>query len=120
MLNGLKRCFEDRMCPNYWIPTMSVFGDLDGSDCARKLKVLEKIIMTPQKYIADQWLEYTRCIRLNCCYCGDSEVVKQIFESSEVGDKFIDSDLFCCSCKHRYGIGLCGQCRDVSKEFEIY
>ena len=70
MLNKLSNCFENRHCANYWIPTLNVMSDIDGSDCDRKRQLLRQIIANPKYYIADQWLEHVRCIRLNCYFCG--------------------------------------------------
>lgn len=123
MLNRLKDYFEQQRCPNYWLPNACLFaGSLSGSDIIRKERLLAEILESPKKYIADQWLEYTRCLRVKCCYCGSSGWIPQFIESGEVGDMPIEHANFCCSCNYKYKDSgpLCGGACDAGQDMMVY
>ena len=72
MLDELQQCLEKRFCPNYWIPSLNLLGNLREMDYRNALLKIQKIKSKPKYYVANNWLEYTRCLRKNFCfYCGD-------------------------------------------------
>jgi len=124
LLKQLSLCFKLEKCPNYWIPMINLFGDgeLTSFDCLRKAQLCNEIMKSPKKYVGDNWLEYTRFIRNNCCYCGDSGITTYYEPSGEVGDTRVRQPWACFKKKFEYNAHTCpcGPCDYDRVEFEVY
>lgn len=123
MLRMLQECYRKRFCPNYWIPEANLIECLTSYDCDRKMKLCQMIIKKPKEYVADNWLEYVRCLQLNCCYCGQSGVKRQYSLSGEIADRDVRSPSACCSCSYKYDSSTCpccGPCEMNRMQFEVY
>ena len=122
MLKKLQECYRNRLCENYWIPEANLIDNFTDYDCDRKIKLCQMIMKKPKEYVADNWLEYVRCLRLNCCYCGQSGVKRQYILSEEIGDENVRSPCACCSCSYKYDSSTCpcGPCEMNQTQFEVY
>ena len=93
MLHTLKENLQVEFCPNYWIKEINLF-DLTVLQFVSKRAMLASILKNPKNYVTDEWLEYTRYVRRNCCYCGD---IKQVIYSTIV-DPENEEDCSSCVC----------------------
>jgi len=94
MLSELEESLRSEFCPNYWIKDINLF-DLTSGQFVSKRAMLSCILKNPKIYITDDWLEYTRYVRRNCCcYCGE---IKQVFYQMIV-DPQNEEDGGCCVC----------------------
>ena len=120
MLHMLQECYSQRFCPNYWIPEVNLIENLTNYDS--KINLLQTIIEKPKEYVADNWLEYVRCLRLNCCFCGLSDVKRRYSLSGEIGDSNVKSPSTCCSYSYKYDSSTCpcGPCDMNQIQFEVY
>ena len=71
MLHELELNLRKERCENYWIKQINLFDNLTSNQLVSKRAFLQSIIKNPKKYVADEWLEYSRCVRKQCCYCGN-------------------------------------------------
>lgn len=117
MLNQLILHLIQKNCPNYWIPSINLFEKLSVADYEQLLKTATKIKKKPQKYVADNWLEYTRWLRRNCCYWGKG--YKPFLPQEDDPDKnCCHCDFyFCCCCPFKSDCKCCFGCCS-SKEFK--
>ncbi len=69
LLDNLKRHLLNGSFPHYWIEEIDLLADYDRPAILALLNNLERVRYKPQAYIADNWLEMTRCLRHNCCAC---------------------------------------------------
>ena len=69
MLDILHQHLSNRMFPHYWIPSINLIKDLDIPTLDLLCQKINTVRNKPQAYVADNWLEITRCLRLNCCSC---------------------------------------------------
>ena len=71
MLDILHQHLSNRVFPHYWIPKINLIKNLDVPTLdllCQKVKIVQS---KPEAYVADNWLELTRCLRLNCCsFCA--------------------------------------------------
>ena len=122
MLNMLQECYRKRFCPNYWIPDKNLIDYLTSFDCDRKLKFCQMIMKKPKQYVADNWLEYVRCLKLNGCYCGQPRAKRSCCLPKENGDG-VRLPNACCSCSYKYDSSTCpycGPCEMNGLQFEVY
>ena len=123
MLHMLQECYRERFCRNYWIPDANLIDYLTRSDCDRKMKLCQMIIKKPKEYVADNWLEYVRCLRLNGCYCGQSGVKRQCCPCGGICDRGVRLPNACCSFSYKYDSSTCpccGPCEMNGLQFEVY
>lgn len=122
LMRILKEGYRTKNIPNYWIPELNLIDYLTAYDCQRKFKMCEDILENPKKYVADNWLEYVRCLRLNCCYCGDTGYKRRLFQSGEVADEKIRTpDAWCtCNCDYNNDTCPCGPCSYNPLNLEVY
>ncbi len=81
LLNSLHLDMVNGFLPHYWIEENNLIEDLDQATRTWIQSQIVKICANPQDYIADNWLEHTRCFRYNCCVrCGGEQkkAVEQI------------------------------------------
>ena len=71
MLHELELDLQQEKCQNYWIPQINLFENLTKNELVSKRALVASIVRNPKKYVADEWLEYSRCVRKQCCYCGN-------------------------------------------------
>ena len=71
MLDILHQHLTNKVFPHYWIPSINLFKDLDNTTLDLICHKVVEVRHNPQKYVADNWLELTRCLRLKCCsFCA--------------------------------------------------
>ena len=93
MMTELEENLEKGVCQNYWIPDINLFGELHSSQLVSKRAHFSVILKNPKKYVADEWLEYSRCIRKQCCYCGEL-----LYLVSQVAEEVAGEGCSCCVC----------------------
>ena len=69
MLDILYQHLSNRVFPHYWIPSINLAKDLNTETFDQLCQKINTVRNKPQAFIADNWLEHTRCLRLNCCSC---------------------------------------------------
>jgi len=67
LLASLREKVVYRFCPHYWIYMQNLFVEMDENDSDFIILQLDRIAKEPEKFIADEWLEWNRMIRENCC-----------------------------------------------------
>ena len=69
MLDILYQHLTNRVFPQYWIPSINLIKDLDMQTIDQLCHKVNTVRNKPQAFVADNWLELTRCLRLKCCRC---------------------------------------------------
>ena len=69
MLDGLHKALDSGHCSHFWIESINLLKDYPQERLAVLADKVAKIQKKPNEYVADNWLELTRCIQKNCCYC---------------------------------------------------
>ncbi|XP_066924215.1 uncharacterized protein [Clytia hemisphaerica] len=111
MLSALAGHLETESCPNYWIPEIDLFEELTEKNLRSKRALFSMILKDPKKYVADEWLEYSRYIRQKCCYCGNIQYAIVAFYDIIAPEE----DTGCCVCcrvKYSYKDGGCCSSHD--------
>lgn len=75
LFDALISCIKQKSCLHYWIPAINLMKDMTPEDFAFIQNKLEVISYNYVKYVADEWLEYQRFFRINCCKVCLSEKV---------------------------------------------
>ena len=105
MLAELELNLQIGICQNYWIPGINLIENLTTLELVSKYNLLRVIIKNPKSFVADEWLEYSRCIRKQCCYCGHIlySYVAHIVETTNDGC----GECICCRIKCNYDENSC-------------
>ena len=69
MLDILYQHLNNRSFPHYWIPSINLIKDVDYQTLEKLCHKVNTVRHKPQAFVADNWLELTRCLRLKCCSC---------------------------------------------------
>ena len=69
LLDSLHKALDSGHCSHYWIDSINLLKDYPQDRLAVLADKVAKIQKKPNEYVADNWLELTRCIQKNCCYC---------------------------------------------------
>ena len=69
MLDILHQHLSNGVFPHYWIPNIDLTKDLDTLTTDTLCQKVNAVRNKPQEFVAENWLEVTRCLRLNCCSC---------------------------------------------------
>ena len=80
LLDALCDGLRERVYPHYWIDSINLLEDIDEISMRTLQYRAERVRYKPQAYVADNWLELTRCLRHNCCLCcpgGSGKVAKR-------------------------------------------
>ena len=92
LYNSLLMKVKARKCPHYWIESLDLFIDMKDADMKFIEAQLEKMQENPVQYIASEWLEWNRFVRMNFCKgCVDSGYEYRVTEK-------IEENRPCCSC----------------------
>ena len=67
LLASLREKVFYRWCPYFWIEKQNLFAELGEADRDFIIPILDKIKGDPKKFVANEWLEWNRMIRENCC-----------------------------------------------------
>lgn len=90
-----------RKCPHYWIESLDLFTDMREVDLQFIEEQLQKVQGDPVRYIASEWLEWNRYVRMNCCKsCVDRGYEYRVVENMEK-DKST-----CCRCFESYTVPI--------------
>ena len=123
MLHMLQECYRDNFCKNYWIPDINLINYLSEDDCNKKMRLCQMVMRKPKEYVADNWLEYVRCLQLNGCFWGQSGVKCLCCPFGNTGNRGVRLPNPCCSCSHKYDSLTCpyfGPCEMNGVQFEVY
>ena len=71
MLTDLNDALVSGSCPNYWITEINLLDTLTTDELVTKRNIMKRILENPKRYVADEWLEYSRYVRHKCWYCGN-------------------------------------------------
>lgn len=77
LFSTLILCMKQKCCPHYWIPNINLLQDMNPEDFEFIQNKLDVISCDYVKFVADEWLEYQRWIRTNCCNGCVSEKVEE-------------------------------------------
>lgn len=106
MLKELELNLQKEKCPNFWITDINLFEGLTSNDLISKRALVAAIIRNPKKYVADEWLEYSRCVRKQCCYCGNIMYMYAMQLAETVTGKWCEGCI-CCRVKCSYDDNSC-------------
>ena len=70
LLENLHQALTTGICPHFWIEDINLLEDLPKWRLTELATKVEQIQRNPHRYVADNWLEMTRCLRFYCFYCG--------------------------------------------------
>ena len=73
-IDGLKDALSKGILIHYWINEVNLLEDIDAQSMQALLYKVQEVRGSPQRYVADNWLEIIRCARLNCCACRENRV----------------------------------------------
>ena len=78
LLCKLREAVEARNLTHFWISDISLLEDYTPEYLDKIKERIDMVMGHPEKYVADNWLECTRCMGYNCCYCDCSQYFKNI------------------------------------------
>ena len=123
MLQELQRRLRERNCPNYWIPQINLFCDFTDQDYYLKEMIVDFVKTKPIGFVADGYLEYVRCITLNCCYCGKKGYIEEVEAQYFVNNQDL-REPWCicrvCKCSNTNSSCLCGPCGYDRVSLDVY
>ena len=118
-LKELKSRLESRACPNFWIQSINLFDNFKDIDYGLKLGIVNDVILNPLRYVADNYLEFARCITLKCCYCGPPGLKYLIpfYQTKNINES---QCCVCCSCSYTNTPCCLGPCEYNQVAVDVY
>ena len=78
LVENLHRALTSGVCLHYWIEDINLLEEFSQLRLTELAKRVDRIQRNPRRYVADNWLEVTRCLRFYCLYCGPRSVKTQL------------------------------------------
>ena len=78
LLKNLHRAMTSGVCLHYLIEEINLLEEFSQWRLTELAKRVDRIRRNPRRYVADNWLEVTRCLRFYYLYCGPRSVKTQL------------------------------------------
>ena len=123
MLDILHQHLSNRVIPHYWIPSINLVKDLDNLTLDKLCHKVNTVRNKPQAFVADNWLELTRCLRLKCCSCCAFGKSASLYKGVVSNIRFVKSSTCpCCLVPCSYSDATCclGPCPYDKLNMDVY
>ena len=107
LLEMLHEALNSGICLHYWIDGNNLLQDFSPQRLSELAQKVKRIQMNPHRYVADNWLEHTRCLRFHCCYCGPRSINLPKAKAATDRDPYLipcsyigNTSTSCCPCPY--------------------
>ena len=115
-LENLHRALTSGVCLHYWTEDINLLEEFSQWRLTDLASRVDQIQQNPRIYVADNWLEVTRCLRLYCLYGGPRSVKRQLSRFKVNRDPCV---MIPCSYGERER-GTCCPCPYDDINFDVY